>query len=430
MNAFQTEIRRIASLLCSTLLSQKNQGDFDTGTYVYFPVQYRHMYQRLISPPSTQSFFLLGPRGSGKSTWLKTHFKKEESLWIDLLVQKTELSLAQDPDSLLEMWHGAGKPKWAVIDEIQKLPALLDVVHRGIEEHKIRFALTGSSARKLRKGHANLLGGRAIEIHLMPFSSLELGKDFKLDQALKFGLLPRLWSDPKMTDGDRSDLLYSYVSTYLREEVAAEQLVRNLDPFRRFLLAAAQCNTEPLNYSKIGRDAGVDSKQVERHFEILGDTLIGNYLEPFHRSVRKRQTAKSKFYFFDTGVVRALTNLAGESLHSSTYEYGKLFESFLINEFYKLRSGLNKRWNFSFLRSEDNAEIDLIVEKPRGKPILVEIKSFTKITTESVASFSRLAKKMAHEEAFLLSNATTAIERDGIRCVNWKEGLKEIFMVP
>jgi predicted AAA+ superfamily ATPase len=248
------------------------------------------MISRICNLSKEQSFFLFGPRGSGKSTLLKQHFKGQDVLWINLLEQKTEFQLSQDPDHLLEIWK-AQKTKWIVVDEVQKIPALLDVAHKGIEEHRILFALTGSSSRKLKRGGANLLAGRAASFQLSPFSSVELGKKFNLQKALQFGLLPKLWSE-KLSDSEIVRSLYSYVQTYLKEEVAAEQLVRNLDPFRRFLVCAAQSNSKIINYSKIERDAGVTHSQAERHFEILCDTLIGRYLEPYDTSIRKRQTKK------------------------------------------------------------------------------------------------------------------------------------------
>jgi uncharacterized protein len=384
------------------------------------------MIQRLLKISKAQSFFLFGPRGSGKSTWLKEQFKAD-AFWVDLLHQRTEFELSQDPDKLLEQWSADGKKSWIVIDEVQKIPKLLDVVHRGIEKYKIRFALTGSSARKIRRGGANLLGGRAASRELYPFSALELGSDFKLDRALQFGLLPRLWTDTNLQDSDRVDALFSYVQTYLREEVAAEQLVRNLDPFRRFLIAAAQSNSQIVNQSKTERDAGVPQRQVARHYEILADTLIGFFLEPYHESMRKRQTAKSKFYFFDMGVVRALKDQAGESLNSSTYEFGELFETFMMNEFVKLRSALNLRWKFSYLRTKDDIEVDLIIEKPRGLPILIEFKSKDKIGKQDINSLTKIGKDLGHSQCYLLSRDPKPTEIEGVRCLPWNQGLKEIF---
>jgi predicted AAA+ superfamily ATPase len=271
------------------------------------------------------------------------------------------------------------------------------------------------------------LGGRAASYSLSPFSALELEERFELGQALATGLLPQFWSE-NLTEADRVRSLYSYVQIYLKEEVAAEQLVRSLDPFRRVLVAAAQSNARILNYAAIERDAGVRHSQAERHFEILVDTLIGRYLEPFETSVRKRQAKKSKFYFFDTGVIRALTNLAGESLNPSTFEYGELFETFLVNEFFKLADALEKRWRFSFLRTKDDIEIDLIIEKPRGAPILVEIKSAIKLPNSAkLASFVKIAREFKGSEKYLLSNATSEAEIDGIHCLHWSQGLKRIF---
>ncbi|MCB0341342.1 MAG: ATP-binding protein [Pseudobdellovibrionaceae bacterium] len=383
------------------------------------------MIQRSIKLPESQSFFLFGPRGSGKSTLLRQHFAGKDPLWIDLLDPGLEFRIAQNPNEILELWKGKRSP-WIVIDEVQKQPQLLDLVHKAIEEHKIKFALTGSSARKLKRGGANLLAGRAVEKHLYPFSSIELGDQFELQKALEFGLLPTIW-DSNWNREEKTDFLYSYVNTYLKEEIAAEQLVRNLDPFRRFLVAAAQSNGKIINHSKIERDSGVSSKQSQRHFEILVDTLMGFYLEPFDTSIRKRQTLKSKFYFFDTGVIRALNQLAGESLIASTFEYGDLFETFVVNEFVKSAKALNKRWQFSYYRTSNDVEVDLIIEKPRGKKVLVEIKSFSKFDREKVESYFRISKEFKSEVAYLLSNDPTAREVDGVRCLHWQQGIDEIF---
>jgi predicted AAA+ superfamily ATPase len=385
------------------------------------------MLHRLCNLPTKQSFFLFGPRGSGKSTLLKSHFDKLDPLWINLLDQRMELQLSQNPDALISLWK-TKKTDWVVIDEVQKIPRLLDVVHLCIEDYKIKFALTGSSARKLKRGGANLLAGRAVERTLAPFSAIELEGDFNLNRAIQIGLLPKIWNE-KFSNEEASDFLYSYVNTYLKEEIAAEQLVRNLDPFRRFLVAAAQSNGKIINHSAIEVDSGVARKQSERHFEILVDTLIGRYLYPFDTSIRKRQTKKAKFYFFDTGVVRTLQNLVDQEVENSIFEFGNLFETFLINEFFKLSAALQNRWEFSYFQTSSNAEIDLIIEKPRSKPVLIEIKSFTKIHREKIESFIRLTKDLKHEAAYVLSNDNTSQEIDGVRCLHWKTGLKEIFEI-
>lgn len=383
------------------------------------------MIKRICNPSKSQSFFLFGPRGSGKSTLLKSIFQKDQVLWLNLLDQKTEFTLSQNPDHLLDLWRKE-KPKWVIVDEVQKIPRILDVVHKGIEDHKIKFALTGSSSRKLKHGGANLLAGRAASFSLSPFSSIELKDNFSLEKALKFGLLPKLWNE-QLNEKDMSRSLYSYVQTYLKEEIAAEQLVRNLDPFRRLLVCAAQSNSKIINYAKLERDAGITHSQAERHFEVLCDTLIGKYLEPYNQSIRKRQSKKSKFYFFDTGVIRALQNLSEESLLPSTFEYGDLFETFLINEFFKLNEALEKRWHFSYLRTKDDVEIDLIIEPPRGLPILIEIKSNKNIKPTDVTSFIQVSDDFAKSPKYVLSNTVNEFEHKGIRFLHWQSGLKEIF---
>ncbi len=387
------------------------------------------MYKRLTSLSQNQSFFLFGPRGSGKTTLLKYFFAstKKKALWLNLLEPKTVFELSQNPDSLLERWR-IEKPEWVVIDEVQKIPRILDVVHNGIEKHKIKFALTGSSSRKLKRDSVNLLAGRAASFLLSPLSAIELKDDFDIKKALAVGLLPKYWSQENpLPQKEIYRSLYSYIQTYLKEEVAAEQLVRNLDPFRRFLVCAAQSNGKIINYSHIETDAGVSHSQAERHFEILCDTLIGRYLEPYHSSVRKRQSKKSKFYFFDTGVVRTLQNFAEEKLIESTYEYGNLFETFLINEFFKLKESLEKRWQFSYLRTQNDVEIDLVIEKPRSKPILIEIKSGNRVSRKDVKSLKSFENDFKGSTFYLLSNQKAGQEIDGVRCLYWLDGLKEIF---
>lgn len=187
-------------------------------------------------------------------------------------------------------------------------------------------------------------------------------------------------------------------------------------------------NGKIINHASLERDAGISKKQSERHFEILADTLIGQFLYPFHQSVRKRQTQKAKFFFFDTGVTRAIQSLADSGIEESTYEYGDLFESMVINEFFKIESAQLRRWNFSYLQTTDmNHEIDLIIEKPRGKIVLVEIKSFRKIREEKLEYFIRLKESIEHETAYLLSNDPDEQEIRGVRCLHWKKGIEEIF---
>ena len=390
------------------------------------------MIRRWLQLPSRQSFFLFGPRGVGKSTLLKSHFSKMRQstrppLWLDLLDSSLSYQLAQSPGLLLDMWQ-AHKAKWVVIDEVQKLPVLLDSVHKLIEDEGVRFALSGSSARKLKRGKANLLAGRAAAMHLNSLSCFELGSRFNLEKALSFGLLPQLWHQ-RMSVQESVRFLYSYVDVYLKQEVAAEQLVRQLEPFQRFLAAAAQSHTQIVNFTKIERDAGIASSQAQRHFEVLVDTLMGFFLPPYHRSLRKRQFQKSKFYFFDTGVVRALNLLSGESLNVNTYEYGLLFESFIVNEILKLAQTFEKRWKFSYFKSQSGVEVDLIIEKPRSQPFLLEIKSANRITDEHLRHLKAIKKSFPKSRACVWYCGRYAHRTQGFDCLPWQQGLKQLFQI-
>ena len=281
------------------------------------------MIKRLLNPLKSSSFFLFGARGTGKSTYLKEEFLSENSLYIDLLGSGAFTDFFRDPDLLTKKLDLKSDYDWVVIDEIQKIPALLDVVHQNIETRNIKFALTGSSARKLRKGSANLLAGRAFINNLYPFSYLELGDLFSLDEVLVWGSMPKILD--LSSEQEKFSYLNTYCFTYLKEEILQEQIVRNLNPFSRFLEVAAQVNTEIINYSKLARDAGTTSVTVQNYFEILQDTLIGNMLPPYSRSIRKQQRSSPKFYFIDNGIQRALAKTILIGIHKSTYQYGKLF---------------------------------------------------------------------------------------------------------
>jgi len=334
--------------------------------------------------------------------------------------------ISTHPEKLLEMVKSYKKlPDWIIIDEIQKIPKLLDVVHKLIFEKKIKFALTGSSARKLRRDSANLLAGRAFSFYLYPFTFKELGDDFNLDQVLSFGSLPEicLMEDEK----DKKRFLLSYVHTYIKEEILVEQLVRNIDPFRSFLEVAAQSNTEIINYSTLAKEAGISSKNVERYFSILSDTLIGYFLEPYSKSVRARQKQSPKFYFFDCGVVRALSNEINQKLLPQTFSYGNLFEQMVLCEFIRLNQYYEKNWKFSYLRTGAGVEIDLIIEKNRKETILVEIKSTNNCFDEHLSSLKTLGSEFKNAEKYVLCQERFPRLVDDIKIFNWMEGITEIF---
>ncbi len=384
------------------------------------------MFQRLLKPSLSQSFFLFGPRGTGKTTFLKRFFKDQKCLWIDLLDAKQEERYALDVDLLYrEIQSQKSHTSWVVIDEVQKNPKLLDTVHRLIEETKIRFALTGSSARKLKRGAANLLAGRAFMNHLFPLTHLEMGKDFNLKNALHWGTLPRVVQFD--SDEDKKDYLKAYALTYLKEEIWAEHIIRQLEPFRRFLPIAAQSNGQILNYSNIARDVGVDYKTIQSYFQILEDTLVGFFLEPFHHSIRKQQHQAPKFYFFDTGVKRAIDNSLDVPLKPATYAFGDAFEHWVITEIFRLNRYTKKDYSLTYLRTKDDAEIDLIIERRGSKTLLVEIKSTNHVDPLEAKKLERFLNGFPKAKALLLSLDPHPQKIGQVEALPWEKGIAEIF---
>lgn len=384
------------------------------------------MLKRLLQLPIEQSFFLFGARGTGKSTLIEHVFDHQNSLWIDLLEPEQEDLFARQPSELTAMVAGLNdKQTHVVIDEIQKVPKLLNVVHSLIEKTNKKFILTGSSARKLKYGGADLLAGRAFVYHLFPFSYLELGTKFELDTALHWGLLPKIYSFNN--DEERLRYLQAYTYTYLKEEIWAEHLVKNLDPFRRFLEVSAQSNGKIINYANIAQDVGVDDKTVKEYFSILEDTLIGFILEPFVHSFRKRLSQKPKFYYFDTGVVRALARQLSIPLQKRTSAYGEAFEHFIIMECLKLASYYHPEYRFSYLKTKDDAEIDLIVERP-GLPLLfIEIKSSDQVQQEDLRSFISLTSDFKNCESICFSNDIHRKKYGVVTVIPWYIGIKQFF---
>jgi predicted AAA+ superfamily ATPase len=383
------------------------------------------MFQRLCKPSKSNSFFLFGARGTGKTTLLTSLPFLDHAYKIDLLVPDEEMRYGMDAALLWAESARFKKGDWIVIDEVQKLPKLLDLVQKIIEEKKINFALTGSSARKLKRGGANLLAGRAFVYHLFPLLSREIGQKFNLDKALTWGTLPKILQFDD--DRDRAKFLNAYVNIYIKEEIQVEQLVRNLDPFRLFLPVAAQMNGEIINYTNIARDTGVDTKTIQNYFQILEDTHLGFFLLPYTRSVRKVQKKSPKFYFLDTGVKRALERKATLPLAKSSSEYGNAFETWFINECMRESSYLGNDFRFSYLRTKDDVEIDLVIERPGRSEMLVEIKSTEKIDARHLRSLVHFRQDFPEAEFLCVSQDPKARTQDGIMILPWQEALKSIF---
>jgi uncharacterized protein len=383
------------------------------------------MIHRTLSPTKTNSFFLFGARGTGKTTLLHQLFTPKSAYFIDLLDPLTEDAFARDPSELekrvLEL---PLEKKCIIVDEIQRVPRLLDLVHRLIETTGRQFVMTGSSARKLKRGASNLLAGRAFVYNLYPLTSDELGGSFSETDALLWGTLPKIVQFSSADD--RKRYLQAYALTYLKEEIVAEQVVRRLDPFRHFLEIAAQSNGRIINFSNIAQDTGVDTKTVQSYFTILEDTLVGFLLPAYHTSVRKRQSQNPKFYFFDTGVKRALDRTLDIPLKEGTYAFGEAFEHFVLLELFRLSRYANNDWSFSYLRTKDDAEIDCIIDRPGMPKALIEIKATSSVRDKDVATVNRFAADMKPCVAFCLSRDKHAKKIGAVHCLPWQEGLRKI----
>jgi predicted AAA+ superfamily ATPase len=390
------------------------------------------MIKRLLNPSKLLSFFIFGARGVGKSTWLQSEFAQDNHLWIDLTNPQNERRYARKPEIFLSEWKEmvstldpvSQKNVWVIIDEVQKIPAILNAVHTGIQRHRIKFALTGSSARKLKRGAANLLAGRALTYHMHPLTVEELGPAFKLESYLQWGGLPLLLEIENQSD--RQKYLMSYVDTYLREEIQMEQLVRKMEPFRMFLDVVGQMNGEIINMAQIAREAGIDPKSAERYFELLSDTLVGFYLPAYQISVRKAQLQHPKFYLFDVGVARAVRRELTLELEPHTGPFGRCFEHFIIQQIRALNDYKSKDFTLSYIRTKDGVESDLVVTRPGNSTLFIEIKSTDHPESLMLKDFQNLAKD-AKAESWVLCR-TDKVSKDGpTKIFPWNEGIKALF---
>jgi predicted AAA+ superfamily ATPase len=384
------------------------------------------MLHRLLALPEDESFFLFGPRGTGKTTLVKQLPWFPDALYLNLLSPAEENRFARNPDELAAIVRALPDHiQHVIIDEVQKLPKLLDVVHDLIETTTKKFVLTGSSARQLRHGGANLLAGRAFVYSLFPFTYIEVKDQFILNDALRWGLLPKIFT--YNSDEKKQLYLEAYTNTYLKEEIWATQFVRELDSFRHFLEVAAQANGKIINFSNIARDVGVTAKTVEKYFSILEDTLLGFFLNAFQHSFRKRLSKTPKFYFFDPGVVRALTSQLSLPLQERTSMYGEAFEHFVVLQCRQLASYFHREYRFSYLQTKDGAEIDLVVERP-GQPVLfIEIKSKDNVQNADCSNLSMLAKDFGDCEAVCFSTDPYPKRLDDITVYPWQQGIARYF---
>jgi predicted AAA+ superfamily ATPase len=330
------------------------------------------MFKRALQLPAagTTTIFLWGPRQAGKTTLLRAAYP--DALWIDLLKADVFRRYLQNPELLRSELAPRASVRQVVIDEVQKVPQLLDEVHWLHERSGVRFALCGSSARKVKRGQANLLGGRAVRYELHGLTAQEIGQEFDLKRMLNHGYLPTIYQSD-----EAQPLLNGYVADYLKEEVAAEGLVRNLPVYSEFLNMAALSDTELVNFSTIARDCGVSSHTIKGYFQILEDTLLGRWLPAYTKRPKRRVIAAPKFYFSDVGVVNQLAKRG--DLQPGSELYGKAFENWVFHEISAHNAYSQTFATLSYWRLASGIEVDFVVNDMR---LAIEAKATAKVTAD------------------------------------------------
>jgi predicted AAA+ superfamily ATPase len=358
--------------------------------------------------------FLWGPRKVGKTTLLKQQFPQAH--YIDLLRSDLKTSLLLNP-SLLREEVSANKYELVVIDEVQKVPALLDEVHWCLENTRTRFILCGSSARKLKHGAANLLGGRAWRFELFPLTTPEM-KEYRLERILNHGLIPLHYAE---SEPERS--LRGYVLDYIEQEIHNEALTRNVPAFAKFMEAVAVTHGRLINYANIARDCGVASKTVREYFQILEDTLLGHTLEPWKKKKHRRLIETAKFYLFDVGVVRALSGM--RLIQEGTEEFGRAFEHFLIEEIRAWTVYAEKFLPFPYWRTSTGLEVDLIIGDLQ---VAVEFKAARKVDARDLKGLCALMEDQKVRRAVVVSLDPTIRKLEGgITVYPWQKFCEKLW---
>jgi predicted AAA+ superfamily ATPase len=376
------------------------------------------MFTRKLPPPDG-SFFLLGARGTGKTTWIREHFSGATRY--DLLLSSESLRLNRDPGLLRAECSALPDGAWIVIDEVQRAPAVLDEVQHPMTAKRQRFVLSGSSARKLKRSGANLLAGRAESCHMFPLVSAEAGLERDLDEILTEGMLPLA-----VTGKRPAAFLRSYCEMYLREEVQAEALVRQIGPFHRFLEVAARVNAQAVNITGIARAAGIARQTANDFFQILVDTLLATWLPAWKLKRAVKQVAHPKFFLLDTGVARQLGGTAHLPLHPE--ERGTLLETFLLHEMraYVHYSGLE--YPIAYWQVHGGSEVDFVVETKAGL-VAIEVKSGSRWDSRYGAGIRSLRERVRGGRVTALGvyAGPRALVTDDIRVLPWKDFLGDLW---
>lgn len=365
--------------------------------------------------PTKQSFFLLGPRGTGKTTWIRDQFKN--ALWIDLLLPEAVQFYGAKPERLLDTLRGSPSIKTIVIDEIQKLPELLSLVHLVIEEKRgYQFILTGSSARKLKRTGVDLLAGRALLKFMHPFTATELGPLFNLEKALEIGMLPLVWDSP-----NPEALLKSYSALYLKEEVQAEGLVRNVSDFARFLQTMSFSHASLLNLNNIARESFVSRMTVSNYLQILEDMLLAFTLNVFTRRAQRALSSHPKFYLFDAGVFRVLRPVG--PIDREEELQGAALEGLVAQHIKAWIDEQDERYDLSFWRTRAGTEVDFVVYGAHGF-WGIEVKNSDRISPKDLNGLKAFQQEYPEAILLFLYRGQRRLMQDNILCIPVEEFLR------
>lgn len=365
-----------------------------------------------IDTKGDRSVLLLGPRGTGKTQWIKAHFTP--AVYLDLLDTSVYNELSADPHKL-ETHIPDDYQGWVIIDEVQKIPALLNEVHRLIEGKHYRFVLTGSSARSLRRKGVNLLAGRAFTYNMHPLTAIELGKDYSLQKSLQHGQLPLAY-----TSKDATHYLSSYVHTYLQEEVKQEGLVRNLASFTRFLQTASFSQGSMLNMAAVARETGINQRVVQDYFDILDDLLIAYRLPVFTRRAKRRLVAHPKFYFFDAGVYRSIRPCG--PMDSAAELDGAGLETLLLQELRAINDYLQLDYSLYYWRTQHGVEVDFVLYGQHGF-CAFEIKRSTNISSKEIKHLLAFAEDYPEAKLYLLYGGERRLYINNVEIIPFQEAL-------
>ena len=361
-----------------------------------------------------KSFFLFGPRATGKSTLIKRQLSETATV-IDLLDSRLYLRLLGSPHDLESIIDSGNKTDIVVIDEIQRIPELLNEVHRLIEDKKITFLLTGSSARKLRRGKANLLAGRVWESRMFPLIRNEI-TEFNLDRFLQYGGLPAVY-----LSNYPDEELDAYVNTYLKEEIMAEGLIRKLPPFSRFLRSIAMANGEMINFTKLANDCQVPPSTVTEYVGLLEDTLVGFLLPAWMESRKRKAIRTAKFYFFDPGVTHMLAGT--QALDRNSNLYGKSFEQFIWMEIRAYLSYRRKKKELTYWRSTHGYEVDFLI----GRETAIEVKASQKVSDRDIQGLRALEEENIFKNYIIVSQDPINTLNDNFQALYWEKFLDDLW---